>query len=402
MTGRKLAKCAAVLFLALSLLFSPQLYSPASASSLSDLQKKQTDLKRRQTEVASQIAKLKNDKNQKVQYKNALTEQIKTVQDQIDTYNDQIAALDKDILDKEAQIADKQKNIDSDFEKLKGRLRALYMTGEASNIEIILSAKSVMDLEDKTVAVKAITEHDSELINGLKSEMAEVQKQKSEIESNKKEATDAKTQLDTKQNELSALVNEANSVIADISANEQSAKSESAELAAERKKADQAIDDWYKAYYASQNSGGTGGSGGYVSKGNFTWPVPSCTNITSGYGWRDIGSGKEFHKGIDISRSGIYGAPIVAADSGRVIQAGFGVYGSGYGGYGYVVAIDHGGGYSTLYGHMSRVAVSKGQQVSKGQVIGYVGASGEATGAHCHFEIRVNGVAQNPMNWFSR
>lgn len=400
-------RCAAVCLLALTLLFSTQVYSPAAASSLSDLQKKQSDLKKKQAAVTQELSSLKNDKAKKVEYKNALTEQINTVQGQIDTYNAQITALNSDILEKEKQIADKQKSIDSNFEKLKGRLRALYMTGEASNIEIILNAKSVMDLEDKTVAMKAITEHDSHLIDSLKTEMAEVQKQKSDIESNKKTASDAKTALDAKQAELTTYVNEANKVIADISANEQSAKAENDKIAAERKKADAAVDQWYQDYYASlkKNNGGSsggGGSGGYVSKGNFMWPVPSCTNITSGYGWRNIGSGSEFHKGIDISRSGIYGAAIVAADSGRVIQAGYGNYGTGYGGYGYVVAIDHGGGYSTLYGHMSSVAVSKGQQVTKGQTIGYVGSSGQATGAHCHFEIRVNGSAQNPLNWFSR
>ena len=405
MTGKKFAKRAAALALAVSLLFSTQIYSPVSASSLGSLQKKQSELKKKQAAVAQELGKLRSDKSKKVEYKNALTEQIKTVQDQIDTYNDRIAELNQNITEKENRISGKQKDIDSNFTKLKGRLRALYMTGEASNIEIVLNAKSVMDLEDKTVAVKSITDHDTRLIDSLKTEMAEVERQKSEIEQSKKEASSAKTELDAKQGELTSYVNEANKVISEISANEQTTKAEGDKLAAERKKADAAVDQWYKDYYASlkkNNGGSSGGSGGYVSKGNFMWPVPSCTNITSGYGGRNIGYGGEFHKGIDISRGGIYGAPIVAADSGRVIQAGYGNYGTGYGGYGYVVAIDHGGGYSTLYGHMSSVAVSKGQQVTKGQTIGYVGSSGQATGAHLHFEIRVNGSAQNPMNWFSR
>ena len=400
MTGRKIAKRAAAFFLVFALLLSTQVYSTASASSLTDLQQKQSELKEKQSEVASELAKLKDDKSQQEAYKNALTEQINTVQKQIDNYNDEIDALNQDITDKETQIADKQKTIDSDFEKLKERLRALYMTGEASNIEIILNAKSIMDLEDKTVAVKAITEHDTQLIDNLKDEMAEVQEH--EIKENKQQVSNAKTELDSKQSELSSLVEESNKAIAALSEQEQSARSESDKLAAEKKAADNAIDQWYKDYYASLSSAGTSGSGGYVSTGNFLWPVPSCTTITSGYGWRDIGNGQEFHKGIDISRSGIYGAPIVAADSGTVIQAGWGNYGTGYGGYGYVVAVDHGGGYSTLYGHMSRVAVSKGSQVTKGQVIGYVGSSGQASGAHLHFEIRVNGVAQNPMKWFSK
>ena len=84
------------------------------------------------------------------------------------------------------------------------------------------------------------------------------------------------------------------------------------------------------------------------------------------------------------------------------MMAGWGNYGTGYGGYGNVVAIDHGGGYSTLYGHCSSVAVSTGQIVKKGQVIAYVGNTGDSQGAHLHFEIRVNGVAKNPLSWFSR
>nr|WP_319489406.1 peptidoglycan DD-metalloendopeptidase family protein [uncultured Caproiciproducens sp.] len=397
MGGKKWVKYMVAVILALAMIFTPQISVPASASkSLSQLQKEQSELKKQQSEVAAKLKSLKADKAKKQEYKNALDTQVSTVQSQIDVINQQITALDSDISEKESQIAGKQKSINTNYELLKQRLRALYLTGEASNLEIILNAKSVMDLADKTEAIQAITTHDTNLINTLKTDMQSIQTQKAEIETNRKSVADAKVALDTKQGELTSLINETKSVIAELAANESSANAESAKLAAQRKKADAAIDQWYKDYYASQK--GTGGSGGYVSKGNFTWPVPGVTRISSGYGSRSGG----FHKGIDIAAAGVYGKPIVAADSGKVMMAGWGNYGTGYGGYGNVVAIDHGGGYSTLYGHCSSVAVSKGQTVKKGQVIAYVGSTGDSTGPHLHFEIRVNGVAKNPMNWFSK
>lgn len=398
MAGKKLAKFLTAVVLAMALLASPQMMPPttASATSLSELQKKQSQLKKQQAEIAAKLKSLKADKAKQVDYKSALDSQRETVQDQIDLLNQQIAALDQDIKDKESQIAAKQATISTNYAKLKERLHAMYLTGEASNLEIILSAKSIMDLSDKTEAIKAITTHDTDLINTLKSDMNSIKTQKAAIEANRKEVAAAKVTQDSKRRELSELVSETNAVIAQISKDESSAKSESAKIAKEEAKAAAAIDQWYKDYYASHRS--SNDSGGYVSTGNFAWPVPGVSRITSGYGSR-WGS---FHKGIDISSSGCYGKPIVAADSGKVIMAGWGNYGTGYGGYGNVVAINHGGGYSTLYGHCSSVAVSNGQVVQKGQVIAYVGNTGDSQGAHCHFEIRVDGVAKNPLNWFSR
>ncbi len=403
LTGKRILRFGAAAAAALTLLFSVQGVLPASASSLSDLQQKQSQLKQQQAQVAQQIQSLKNDKAKQQQYKDALNAQIGVVQGQIDNLNAQISGYDNDIKAKETEIAGKQKDINTNYQKLKERLCALYLTGEASNIEIILNSQSVMDLADKTELLQSITAYDTNLINTIKSEMAGIKSQESDIQKNKAAVTAAKTEYDQKQSELSALVSQTNAVIAKISSDQSGAEAKNKEILDAEAKADQAIDDWYRNYYASQqqhNGGGSnngGGSGGYVSKGNFTWPVPSCTNITQGYGSYDMGS---FHKGIDISGAGVYGAPIVAADSGRVIKASFGVWGDGYGGYGNVVAIDHGGGYSTLYGHMSSIACSEGQQVTKGQVIGYVGATGQATGPHLHFEVRVNGSTVNPMNYF--
>ena len=127
--------------------------------------------------------------------------------------------------------------------------------------------------------------------------------------------------------------------------------------------------------------------------GSMMWPCPSCHTITSPFGWRyhPIYQTQKYHSGVDIGAS--YGATIVAADGGTIITAG------SVSGYGNCVVINHGNGITTLYGHMSSIAVSVGQKVSKGQTIGYVGSTGNSTGPHLHWEVTVNGVRQNPLNY---
>lgn len=139
------------------------------------------------------------------------------------------------------------------------------------------------------------------------------------------------------------------------------------------------------------SSSSTSSSSSYGS-GSFIWPVPYTHNITSEFGMR----WGRLHGGIDIADGGVYGQSIVAADSGTVILAGN--QGDGYGNY---VIIDHGNGYKTLYGHMSSVATYTGQQVAQGEVIGYVGSTGNSTGPHLHFEIRVNDVQTDPLGYVS-
>lgn len=132
-------------------------------------------------------------------------------------------------------------------------------------------------------------------------------------------------------------------------------------------------------------------SGSRSSKGRFTWPVPGVKHVSSPFGRR---WGK-LHKGIDIATSGIYGRTVVAADSGKVTKA------SWYSSYGNCVMIQHSDGYVTLYAHLSKILVSNGQYVSKGQSVGKVGSTGNSTGPHLHFEVRKNGSYTNPLNYYN-
>ena len=370
----------------------------AIAATLTELQQEQARLEQEKKENDAKLAELKADQSKQQEYKNTLDAQMQNLQSQIDGLNTQINDLDASISEKNAAIAEKQENIDRDVETLKERLCAIYMMGDASTLEIILQSESVIDMAQKVELLNMITEHDTKMIQQLSADMEAIADEKAEIESQKEEVAAARTQLEAKGSELASVQAEAERVLEELNQSVESVQAESDRIAKEKAQASAEIDQWWKDYYAQQaaqnngssgGSSGSSGSGGYVSTGNFTWPVPGFTNISCGYS-----SG---HKAIDISGDGrtIYGTPIVAADSGKVVTA---TYHYSYGNY---VMIDHGGGYSTLYAHASSLAVSAGQTVTKGQTIAYVGSTGNSTGPHLHFEVRVNGNRQNPFNWFS-
>ena len=375
---------------------------PAVAETLSELQQQKKELEQQEEENRQKLDALKADQSKQQEYKDALDAQVQNLQSKIDALNAQIGELDASISEKDDAIAEKQRSIDSDIETLKERLCAIYMLGDASTLEIILQSESVIDMAQKVELLNMITEHDTKMIQQLAADMESIAAEKAEIESEKQQVSAARTELEQKGSELAKVQAEAERVLSELTASVASVQEEQDRIAREKEAASAEIDQWWKDYYAQQaaqqaqqNSGSSGssgssnaGSGGYVSTGNFTWPIPGFTNISCNY--------SSSHRAIDVSGGGrnIYGQPIVAADSGRVVTA---TYHYSYGNY---VMIDHGGGYSTLYAHASSLAVSAGQTVTKGQVIAYVGSTGNSTGPHLHFEVRVNGTRQNPWNWF--
>ena len=385
-------RLAAALLAALLLVLPGQ---GAFAATLQELQQEQTRLEQEKEENDAKLAELKADQSKQQEYKNTLDAQVQNLQSQIDGLNAQISGLDASISEKDAAIAEKQANIDRDVETLKERLCAIYMMGDASTLEIILQSESVIDMAQKVELLNMITEHDTKLIQQLSADMEAIAAERQEIEGQKEEVVDARSELESRRTELASVQAEADRVLQELNQSVAAVQEESERIAKEKAEADQAVDDWLKDYYASQAQGGSSGSGGYTSTGNFTWPVPGFTRLTTQFQEWTYGG---YHRGIDIASTGgrsIYGAPIVAADSGKVIKAGWN------NSYGNCVYIDHGGGYVTRYAHASSLAVSQGQTVTKGQTIAYVGNTGDSFGAHLHFEVILNGNLQNPMNYFS-
>ena len=396
MAGKHVWKAAVALLLVFALVVTPYVVtSPvtAEAATLASLQEKQQQLKKQAEANKKKLEALKADKEKQQEYKETLDDQIATVQSQIDTLNEQISALDDNITALENQIADKQASIDENLDLLKKRIRAVYVSGETTNLEIILSAESVTDFADKVEILQAVTEHDTQLINSLKEEMKQIESQKAEIEESRSQVAESKKELDSKRSELNELIQESETVLANLASSEKNAEAEKARIAREERIAAQAVEQWMKDYYEQNQGGGGGGSTDYQGTGSFTWPLPGVTRITQYY--KGLA-----HTGVDVGAPA--GTTIVAMDGGKVIYSGYNTSGTGMWTYGNYVDIDHGNGYVTRYAHASALLVSKGQVVTKGQAIARVGNTGNSFGNHLHFEVYYKGVRQNPMNYFTK
>lgn len=405
----KIAFCAvmAVTAVAAPLIGQYAIPDVSAATSLQDLQQKQKDIQKQQEEVRERLESLKKDKEKQEEYKKTLDEQLIQVRQEKYVIQERIDVLDAQINEKQTEINAKQLEIDACFEQLGKRLNAIYLAGETTTLEVLLHSENATDLMDNMEVVQSITEHDRKLIENLKTFLNEIKDQKAVIEANRDEVASAKMELDQKQNEINALVEESNRLLEEIGSGIDEANHTMHNLDEESQEAQAAIDQWFAEYYANQskqklvqdqiqqNQGNSGGgSGGTihggVSSSGWAWPCPGVYVITSDF-WDN-----RAHGALDISGPGCAGSPIVASRAGVVVQINYDSWGGGYGTYAFV---DHGDGYMTVYAHMSSRIVSVGQYVSQGQVLGYIGSTGNSSGPHLHFEVRLNGVKQNPANY---
>ena len=338
-------------------------------SSISDSETKKQELEQKNAELSQALEEAKQNAEDQEALHQAYQDKIDVLDQQIEEAYAQVSQLDEEINDLQSQISNREGSIEKNTELLKERIRAIYMAGETSTLDIILGAEDFSDFLDKASLLQTVTSHDVTLIETIQQQLSEIQEEKDEIEAKRTEAADKKTELDGQQEELTRLLEENQVILEELYGVQQEAQDKVDENDAEL----QAIEAQISAYYTPQQPAG-GQSQGQTpnySGGAFVWPAPGFYLLTSEWN-EDRGSYN--HGAIDIAGGGIYGTP--------------------------VVAIDHGGGVSTLYAHMSGLAVSQGATVSAGQVIGYVGSTGDSSGPHLHFEVREYGTKVNPMNYF--
>ena len=383
-----------------------------SQSEIDELQKKLDALEQQAQEQQDVINDLTSQKARFITRKLALDNKIEINRQMIELIGEQIEIYDEIIAEKQAELDKALEKETAQTELLRSRIRAMEENSSYSYASFIFDSSSVTELLSRIGDVNDIMHYDKALEEEYMAAREDVESIKKSYEEARHEQELLQKELDTKQAELDAQVEAAYTMIADIETLSDDAQAEYDAIAEEEAKAEETLQEAIRKRAAEEaaknaannaNSGGASGgaSGGGTSGGSATslsdlqWPVPSCTLITSRFGYRvaPITGASTYHGGLDIGAG--MGASIVAAGAGDVIYAG------ANGGYGNCVMIDHGNGVVTVYAHMSSIGVSYGQYVTAGQYVGAVGSTGVSTGPHCHFEIRINGAQTDPAAYFS-
>ncbi len=428
----------------------------ASAKSLNEIQAEREANEQKIAELENTIAYLEGSASDQKEYQENLLDQITLIKDNIALLNSELEALEADIKATEENISNldqeiinQEAEIESNVELFKERMNEMYVSGNENIASVLIGSSSFYDVMSRIEMANRMAEYDEKLINGLLSDIDQLENNKSSLqtekltlemkresqEKRKEEKESALSELDEKmlstQSEIDRLERErqiAEGEIADINNiiacldEEEEEIFETIRRAEEEQRRKEEEDRRRQEELAlqqqQQQSGNSGSSSGtpsvqqptytppVQSSGSFIWPAPGFSYISSYYGPR---WGRN-HNGIDVGDAGIHGGAAVASQSGTVIAVSSSCthdypkgYGCGCGGnYGNYVLISHDGTFSTMYAHLASVSVSVGDYVSQGQVVGYIGCTGFSTGDHLHFEVRVNGWAQDPMLYVSR
>ena len=371
----------------------------AEAKSTSQLRSEKQKIQQQIDSAQSKLNKLSAEKKKNQEYLETLRSKINLLQDKIDSLEEdksalqaeidaigvKIAKTEQNIAEAQAKIDQKQAEFDQTYQIYCQRLRAMYISGSASTLEVLLTCKDVSSMLTRAQMVKSVSQQDNAILDDLMKKMEEIEKEKKKLEENKKELQSSIDEINKSKSELDSEVAECNSIMKELS----SQSSEYMELIETNQAQLEQVESEIRAAIASASrgsgsiSGSTGGGSGQLG-----YPTDS-RSISAGYPNYSSGG---YHGGIDFPVR--TGSNVYAAASGTVILVKYLNYS-----YGRYIIIDHGDGLSTLYAHNSSISVSVGDKVSRGQVIAHSGSTGNSTGPHCHFEVRVNGSRVNPNNY---
>lgn len=343
------------------------------AAQIAALEQKKKEQQAKLKNLEKQISEAKAKKNDVMETKKLLDQRNQLLLEQIEDTQNQID-------DAAAQIARYELLEQEQYELFCRQVRSEEERGSLSYLSVLFKASSMSDLLNRMEFVNEVAEYNKMLIAAMKETRENIAEEKAAMEAKEAELGQQQSELQAKLTETTNLMNE---------------------YAADQKK--------LEAIYAAEEKAGKeiaaeidrllAESDVVPSNEGFIWPVNTSKKISSPIGNRVApgGFGSTNHKGVDICNVG-FTSSVFAVKSGKVLLTNTSGYGGGYGNY---VVIDHGGGVTTLYAHMSVVKVSEGQMVSQGTVLGITGSTGASTGPHLHYEVRINGVYQNPLNYLA-
>ncbi len=399
--ANKLTALTLTLVLALSITFSAA--PPASAVTAADAaaaQKRADEARRKAQEASGAAAQLEAEAKAFDAEISAAQAKVASIQPQkneavsrADEIRAEVSALEAQIAAKRVELGEVQTRYDEQKRLLEGRVNALYRQGTNFMLEFILTATSIDDFISRTEYAQRVLKSNSDAAEQLSVEYAKLTEVKLQLDQSLEKVNVRKAEAEAIENELLDLDAQYRQALADQEtlAAQKTAKMNALLKDAKAFAAAAAAEEAESRKILAELAANTGS--GVITGGILAWPVPSSSRISSP--WGDTEGRTKPHNAIDIAAPS--GSAVVAANDGKVIKAD---YGWG-GGYGNRIWIDHGEGVITCYNHLlaGSFAVSYGSQVKRGQRIASVGSSGSSTGPHLDFQVVVNGVFKNPMNY---
>jgi len=350
-----------------------------AGGSIADLQQKQKNIEQQIKQIREKAAVLKGEQKSIQQEIDSLDGELRALSLEIDSYELQKQEINMNIAESEQKITELNQEIDKNNEVLEERLRVMYKNGSAGYMEVILKSENLIDALTRMDMIQLIVESDVELLKNINDQKLQVEDLKVAQETKRMELTAVINNLNAKQDEVTIASRSKEVYMSSLKSNLKEIQRQEAAMEAQSEQIER---DILAAQRAVEYAGG-----------EMTWPVPGQYRVTSNFGGRadPITGVWSSHGGTDIAAP--YASSIVSANDGVVIFAGW------HYSYGNYVIVDHGGGIATLYGHCSKLLVGKGQAVSRGEKIALVGSTGYSTGNHLHFEVRINGVRTQPMDY---
>ncbi len=345
---------------------------------------------KQEKDVTKQKIDLSKQKEREFQAEvNAVEDEINKIYEELfkqltelEDINSEIREIEWNLEIQRNRIISLENELREKYELLTERIIEMYKGKESGFLSIFSNSIDIQDFVNKWKLLNVVANKDAEVIeeilylrNKILTEKAAVENERELYEQKREKQALLIESTEKKQSELQGVYDKKFSLLTQVKKNTANLIYLLNQLEAESRR--------IEAFLAGLRAGNF--------SGRFLWPTVLAP-ISSGFGYRSYPR-RAFHYGIDIAAP--YGSPIYAAAGGQVVKI---VYGWG-GGYGNYLIVYHGGGYTTIYAHCSKIVVSNGQSVKAGQVIAYMGSTGFSTGSHLHFEVRINGVAKNPINY---